>query len=790
MSNCPECGMALKQNARFCTACGHRIQQVSIVQKAESSVNLCPDCGWSQPEGSRFCNQCGSTVGGGIQTGSQIIPAQSKPDTLVEPVKPKRWLRYIVVTLLALLLLVAHVSYFDFFREPEIKRTLIASYLLQPNDSTPLIIEYGSEVRINIPVGQINQSDSLKLYSLENLRPPEAGLQFVRAYDFEFQKTKDFKEDVEVNVSLPAETKTEGMDFFALHFNEKNGNWEELLTFWDENEPQVSFFTRSFSPVGVSSEERFKGGLNMRIRSMKRPSTLKKIPDIAQSEKILEQYSNFQAPGSNAFRQGMDAVSEAFGLTSAFTGFTEEVARLPIFSKFNSNAGELGVLFSLYQFSVEIYDGKDQQAKLNLSKNLLSYSLGKWGWQGLRIANIGIFIFDYTLTKFGTAMHQMAEEKWEKQYNEFNKTRNRYRKDAAGWKKFMLDNIDNRESFKEVIDAEVHQYLRDFTNDEVVGNMPVMYEETLMAQERIRVYELLNMVVKVVNEEIEKKRQDEIIEKFIALKDLLNSKGQVRVSVFGELAESKEVAGLPVRIKSKKHPEVWKGVTNGAGQFTFDFTWLSYLWHGRPTVVEVIYKNKPLTQEFDMGNQSTDVRFYIDKDSDENEKEENKDLSFSQILSQIGGSYSGICTKTETIDAAGNKLVEEQTQVDAGPNASEQAVKIQVDRSGNANVTIRLSPNDTTIYFAFKGKGKFEAGPDGSPVATFPMNYESRINAQDKVKEVVEPLKKLMDFLVNLYKYSMQMEYRDGVLFARLKGTMVYEGQEAYIVYYLEIKKQ
>jgi hypothetical protein len=729
-------------------------------------------------------------VKSGIQTGSQIIPAQGKPDTLVEPVKPKRWLRYIVVTLLALLLLVAHVSYFDFFREPKIKRTLIASYLLQPNDSTPLIIEYGSELKINIPVGQINQSDSLKLYSLENLRPPEAGVKFVKAYDFEFQKTKNFEENVEVNVSLPAETKTEGMDFFALHFNEKNGNWEELLSFWDENEPQVSFYSRSFSPVGVSSEERFKGGLNMRIRSMKRPSRLNEVPDIAQSEKILEQYSNFQAPGSNAFRQGMDAVSEAFGLTSAFTGFTEEVARLPIFSKFNSNAGELGVLFSLYQFSVEMYDGKDQQAKLNLSKNLMSYSLGKWGWHGLRIANIGVFIFDYTLTKLGTTLHEMADAHWENQYNTFNLTQNQFRKDAAGWKKFVLDNLDKKETFKEAIDAEIHRYLREFSNDPVVGLMPVIYEEPLIDKERKRVYNILYQGIDQAHKEIEKKRQDEIIEKFVAIKDLLNSKGQVRVSVYGELAESKEVAGLPVRIISEKHPEVWKGVTNEAGQFTFDFTWLSYLWYGRPTVVEVIYKNKTLTQEFDMGNQSTDVRFYLKKDSEENEKEENKELSFSQILLQMGGTYSGICTKTETIDAAGNKLVEGQTKEGTEPNSSEQLVMIQVDRSGNANVNIRHSPNDTSLYFAFTGTGKFEAGPDGFPVASFPMNYESRITAPDKVKEALEPLRKLTDFIVNLYKYSMQMEYRDGFLFARLKGTMTYEGQESQIVYYYEIKKQ
>lgn len=228
-----------------------------------------------------------------------------------------------------------------------------------PNDTVPIVIEYNNKVHINIPAGQLSAADSLKLYSLENVKPHQAGVQIVKAYDFEFQKTKSFSEDVEVNVDLQAEVKKAGMDFFALHQNEKTGEWTELLTFWDEGEEQVSFFSRSFSPVTVSSEERFKGGLNMRIRSMKRPSKLTNLPDIDKSGLILKQYFDLQAPGTSAFRQGMDAVSEAFGLTSAFTGFTEEVAILPVFSKFNSNAGEVGLLFSLYQFSTEIYDGKD-----------------------------------------------------------------------------------------------------------------------------------------------------------------------------------------------------------------------------------------------------------------------------------------------------------------------------------------------------------------------------------------------------------------------------------------------
>ena len=784
MSNCPECGMTLKQNARFCTACGYKIQENNSV----SAKALCASCGQSYPEGSKFCNHCGNTIEAVSREPRPQQPVVLPPRTESKKSKPGRRFRFAAITLLALLLMIAHVSYFDFFREPEVKKTLLASYELLPNDTVPIVVEYNNEVRINIPAGQLSEADSLKLYSLENVKPHQAGVQIVKAYDIEFQKTKSFSEDVEVNVSLPSEVKKAGMDFFALHQNEKTGEWEELLTFWDEGEEQVRFFSRLFSPVTVSSEERFKGGLNMRIRSTKRPSKLANLPTIDKSGLILKQYSDLQAPGSSAFRQGMDAVSEAFGLTSTFTGFTEEVAQLPIFSKFNNNAGELGLLFSLYQFSTEIYDGKDQQAKLNLSKNLMSYSLGKWGWHGLRIANIGVFIFDYTLTKFGTAMHQMAEEKWENQYNDFNKTRNQYRKDAAGWKKFMLDNIDKRETFKEIVDAEVNRYLREFSNDPELGLMPVIYEEPLMAQERLRVYEYLNMVIKVVYEEIEKKRQNEIIEKFVALKDLLNSKGQVAVMVYGEEEGSKEVAGLPVRIIVNNDTELWQGITDQAGQFTFNFTWLSYLYYGKPTEVEVIYKGKTLTQKFDMGNSRADVRFYLDKEGEINESKGEAD--FPQMLKLMAGSYSGVCIKSEMPDIKGNVIVEEAGNNSGGNNTNDQVINLKVDPAGNVKVKIRISPGDTMVYYAFNGSGKFENGDGGAPSAKFPMEFESRINAPDQVKEAVEPLKKFTDAIIKLYKYNMELEFKDGLLFARMRGTMSYEGQESHILYYYTIERK
>ena len=155
MSNCPECGMTLKQNARFCTACGYKIQENNSV----SAKALCASCGQSYPEGSKFCNHCGNTIEAVSREPRPQQPVVLPPRTESKKSKPGRRFRFAAITLLALLLMIAHVSYFDFFREPEVKKTLLASYELLPNDTVPIVVEYNNEVRINIPAGQLSEAE-------------------------------------------------------------------------------------------------------------------------------------------------------------------------------------------------------------------------------------------------------------------------------------------------------------------------------------------------------------------------------------------------------------------------------------------------------------------------------------------------------------------------------------------------------------------------------------------------------------------------------------------------------
>ncbi|MCD4775409.1 MAG: hypothetical protein K8S15_05075 [Candidatus Aegiribacteria sp.] len=100
--------------------------------------------------------------------------------------------------------------------------------------------------------------------------------------------------------------------------------------------------------------------------------------------------------------------------------FTEEVLGANFCRIFNSKSGEIGVMFALMKYSYEIFHGDDDaNARLNLSGNLLQYSLGRWGWQGVKIANIGIFLINYSLTEFAERAFHLLDLARKDQNNPF-----------------------------------------------------------------------------------------------------------------------------------------------------------------------------------------------------------------------------------------------------------------------------------------------------------------------------------------------------------------------------------
>jgi len=72
--NCPACGQDNREGARFCNACGGRLEA------------RCPSCGRSAPPGARFCDGCGAALSATPSTGTRDAraPVSYTPHHLAE----------------------------------------------------------------------------------------------------------------------------------------------------------------------------------------------------------------------------------------------------------------------------------------------------------------------------------------------------------------------------------------------------------------------------------------------------------------------------------------------------------------------------------------------------------------------------------------------------------------------------------------------------------------------------------------------------------------------------------
>ena len=539
--------------------------------------------------------------------------------------------RIIILLFLVVVLIVAgYFVYNNFFVKNEYSRELLISFSLTPNDTSTTILNYHDEVKLKIPRGLIQHLDTLNIYKVNGIEKPKFASKLTKVYDIDFKHYKKYSNPIDIEISFKNEIE-KGISDIAkekhlLYFDEEKKIWVDVNAEIDKDNYKIIFTAKHFSYFGITEGNVFDNPYPlMELHTMKKPSMLDSQPDINKAEKILE--SNTEYSVSNlATACGLEIFEEAFNLSSSFTNLSQEILGLPFVEKFNNITGELGVLFSLKQFAFEIYEGKEEEGKLNLVKNLSMYSLGKWSSQSLRIANIGLFFIDYSLTKFGEHGLEIRETKYQDIYDNFNMHHNSFRKDTEGWARFIIDLISSSSEIKPILDNEMNNYLNECFNEE--GSIiPNDLREILIKKEKEKLLIILHNAIKNVREEMEEKRRRDIFEKIINAKNIMNRKLQLRVAVYSadyeNEVERKKIVGLPVKVIVNRNQNFWAGQTDNAGQWWIECTWLGYLYYGKPVVVELEYNGRTLRQNIKIDNFGfKDVRFYLQEKAEKNKEEE------------------------------------------------------------------------------------------------------------------------------------------------------------------------
>lgn len=368
----------------------------------------------------------------------------------------------------------------------------------------------------------------------------------------------------------------------------------------------------------------------MRVEGKISPLQVKNIPSIADVKEILKNFSIAQKSNRPSYDCGLKFFNEYFAFLEAGLSLAELAKDLPIVAKFNEGSTNLCLLYSLHQISLDLLEEKRTEAVLNLTKEMTTYSFGKWGTSAMKIANVGVFLIDYSLTKFGSRVHEVVNNAYKRSYANYNLTKNPLRKTDNQWIDFFVKTIYESKDIRKTIDNEIEPYLKPFFNEEGIRIQEDKRKE-LMDEERIRIYKIFHSNTDKILADIKRMRDKDIQKIYDSTRDLLNQEFSISVNLIADKYER-----YPIKIIVSEDQSLWEGYTKESGTWNFRCTYAGYIAYNKPRRIELVYKGKTLSQPFIVTERGAFVTFDLRNIKDEvvKEKMETED-------NNINGIYEG-----------------------------------------------------------------------------------------------------------------------------------------------------
>ncbi|MCI0472938.1 MAG: PAAR domain-containing protein [Ignavibacteria bacterium] len=321
-----------------------------------------------------------------------------------------------------------------------------------------------------------------------------------------------------------------------------------------------------------------------------------RIPSSVLS-KLIRPPATFQADNvikssgpdyESAYRELFNNVNDILGFQGGALTLMEELGEMECVKNINEAFGKLGVFFSVLQVISNIYDGKNTEAVGNTLKGGSYWAIGAYGWSALKVASVGIFLFDYTINKFATEMLDFRFENYKKAYYKYYSDDSQVKRDHKKWfsivEQIHSDAISNNQDYQSRLEDEIGTYQSKFWNPEVSSfylkegglNAELSQEDKKAIMDDYR-KNIINPILNAVNVGLmqrEKKKVDADIAKQVEeLTKLFNTKFPFHVKISGPADKIKKI-----KIKIGE----WSGLTDAKGEWNFDATLYGYVKNNTP----------------------------------------------------------------------------------------------------------------------------------------------------------------------------------------------------------------
>jgi uncharacterized Zn-binding protein involved in type VI secretion len=371
------------------------------------------------------------------------------------------------------------------------------------------------------------------------------------------------------------------------------------------------------NPYGIKTEKD-EANPNVYYPAERIPSLV--ISKLIKPPKTFEADNVIKSDGPDynaAYRELFNNVNDVLGFQGGALTLMEELGEMECVKNINEAFGKLGVLFSVLQVIGNIYDGKNTEAVGNTLKGASYWAIGAYGWSALKVASVGIFLFDYTINKFATEMLDFRFENYKKAYYKYYSDDSQVKRDHKKWfsivEQIHSDAMNSNQDYQTKLENEIGTYLSKFWNPEVSSfylkegglNAELTDEDKKTIMDDYR-KNIINPILNAVNVGLmqrEKKRLDADVAKQVEeISKLFNTKFPFHVKLSGPADKIKKV-----KVKIGE----WSGTTDSKGEWNFDATLYAYVKNNSPKeAVIFITENYARKVKFELKEKGITNIFY------------------------------------------------------------------------------------------------------------------------------------------------------------------------------------
>jgi hypothetical protein len=362
-----------------------------------------------------------------------------------------------------------------------------------------------------------------------------------------------------------------------------------------------------------------------------------KIMNYLESENIHSKvFENPDRPNADqAVSAAWNAFNFAFSLESLPVGAINEIFEPSALGKINDVMGNVGNSLALIQIASDYSKGDKLSATSNATKTGMFYIIGKWGWKSLKLAGVGLQVFDYMLTSFGQYAVSARQDALAEAYNKYYNS-GMGKRDLTQWKE-IFNKLDSQEAVQKEIDNYLDKYFQaDALDKEISGGLYTDKEVAAVKKDYLNTYLLpyLQPLFLKLEEEARDEQMRRICDDYRKVIRQLNTKSTYRIHVKGtpdQLALCK--VGIEVMNDGNKSLYV-KSSLNSNDFADLSFTKYSLLKNNVSMARAVLrYESPDGTKQFyeniDLKNDQGDIYFKLPE-----EKEEDLEQQEEQIVEQ------------------------------------------------------------------------------------------------------------------------------------------------------------